>query len=171
MPSHFQENIVREAGELHGLELAGIKPELIDLGQFEDRIVVDIDLNQTCDGAPSIEGLIAAAEDFESVDAIRVGKSALASLGHLRNLGRANAQRFELLDRVVTHSSSIKGLRINRVEDVASGERKAKGHQEWPQDKPQESVPGGIMGLFETASHAPIVRGAAQPRSRVSRKY
>lgn len=128
MPSHFQDNIVGKTGKLHSLKFAGIEPQLIDPGEFENRIVVHIHLNQTCNSVAGVEGLFAAAEDFVGVDAICVGETALAGPGNLRHLGRGNAERFEFLDGVITHSSSIEGLCINRVEDAASGEHKAESH-------------------------------------------
>ena len=131
MPGDFEQDRVGKTRETHGLKLSGSQAQL-DSFRASSMIVSSLTCaaNQACDFVARIEWLVAAAIDFRRRNAARVGKSGLPRGGELRNFGRGDIERFQLLDRVVVHTGGIERLRIKWLDGVAADHGQHEGQHD-----------------------------------------
>lgn len=116
----FEDDPIGQAGELDSLKLSCTEAQLVQLCKLEDGVFAYAHAHQTRYSVACSEWLVATTICLKDIDAICVGKAALASCRSRRYFRSADLQRLQLVDSIVAHANAIERLRIHGLDAMTT---------------------------------------------------
>src|ERR1700722_4806101 len=105
---------------MHGLQVPGFQPQLIQLREAGNEGLVHARLNETAGGVCRRERLVSFMKNSHDRNASLVGKAGTSDLGNLKDFGSGDMEGFDLLHGIIVHAGRIKGGSIERKTTMAS---------------------------------------------------
>ena len=102
-----QNHLVGKTRQAQGLRLTSPESQLIQMRQFQHRLLRGTRGKQIRDGLAVGEGLLAAARKLDQIDAGQIGQARLASLGEFADFGVGDIQGSKLGDAIEPHACLV----------------------------------------------------------------